>query len=135
MTEDALAVIHPGLGLTAQDGRRIGWRKFGVPPSGPMDTHASAWANRLLDNPPDAPLLEMVLQGARLVVLQDAWVAVTGADALATIPSWRAVRVWKGEEVNFPENRSGVWIYLAVEGGFTVATPLGCASTYARAGL
>jgi biotin-dependent carboxylase-like uncharacterized protein len=135
MTEDAIAVIQPGLGLTVQDRRRIGWRKFGVPPSGPMDAHASAWANRLLDNPPDAPVLELLLQGARLLVLQDAWVAVTGADASATIPGWRVVRLRKGEEIYFPENRSGVWIYLAVEGGFTAPAPLGCVSTYARAGL
>ena len=135
MHEDVFKVIAPGLAATMQDQGRFGWRRFGVPTSGPMDDHAAAWANRLLDNPPEAPVLELLLQGAKLAVLNDAWIAITGADAEANLPTWRIVRAKADEMIQFPHARSGVWIYIAVEGGFESDKVLGSASTYQRGGL
>ena len=62
-------VLHPGLGGTFQDRGRSGWRRFGVPPGGVMDDHAAGWANRLLENAASAPVLEVLLQGAKLAVI------------------------------------------------------------------
>src|SRR5439155_13119453 len=128
-------VLHPGLGATFQDQGRRGWRRFGVPPSGAMDEHAAMWANRLLDNPLGAPVLELLFQGAKLAVLRDAWLAITGADAQANLPTWRTVHAKADEVIQFPKNRSGVWIYIAVEGGFEGERLLGSASVYQRARL
>jgi biotin-dependent carboxylase-like uncharacterized protein len=135
MNTDVLTVVQPGFALTLQDRGRHGWRRFGVPPGGAMDEHAAAWANRLLDNPPGAPVLEILLQGARLVALRDVWIAVTGADAQCNVPRWRAVRVAARETVEFPRHCSGLWAYLAVEDGFAAEPWLGSVSAYARAGL
>jgi biotin-dependent carboxylase-like uncharacterized protein len=132
---DVLEVISPGLGATIQDCGRVGWRRFGVPTGGAMDDHAARWANRLLDNSLEAPLLELLLQGAELLVRHDAWIAITGADAEATHPMWRAVHVKAGERIHFPQRTKGVWIYIAVEGGFDAPRWLGSASVYARGGL
>ena len=135
MSAQILKILQPGLGATLQDQGRRGWRRFGVPPGGAMDEHAAAWANRLLVNPPDAPVLELLLQGARLAVLGAAWIAVTGADADANVPTWRTVRVQAGDAIHFPQNRSGVWTYLAVAGGFGGERWLGSASVYPRGRL
>jgi biotin-dependent carboxylase-like uncharacterized protein len=62
-------------------------------------------------------------------------VAVTGAAGDATVPAWRAVRMNAGDPIQFARNRSGVWIYLAVEGGFVGQRMLGSASVYARGQL
>ncbi|MBI4664655.1 MAG: biotin-dependent carboxyltransferase [Verrucomicrobia bacterium] len=129
---EVLKVIDPGLGATVQDQGRPGWRRFGVPASGPMDDHAAAWANRLLDNPPEAPVLELLLQGAKLAVLADFWIAITGADAQSNLPMWRACHAKTGQIIQFPRERSGVWIYLAVEGGIVAERFLGSASVYPR---
>jgi biotin-dependent carboxylase-like uncharacterized protein len=130
-----LQVIAAGLGGSIQDRGRPGWRKFGVPPGGVIDDHAATWANRLLDNPADTPVLELLFQGARFVTLRDVWLAVTGADAHSNVPMWRAVLLRKGATLEFPRNRSGVWIYLAVEGGFFSERILGSASANPRARL
>jgi biotin-dependent carboxylase-like uncharacterized protein len=135
MSAAILKILDPGLGATVQDLGRRGWRRFGVPPSGAMDDHAACWANRLLDNPPSAPVIEFLLQGANLEVLGDCWIAVTGADADASVPTWRAVHVEAGERIRFPHVRSGVWIYLAVEDGFEAPRLLGSASAYPRGRL
>src|SRR6266536_6549782 len=118
MTHPVFEILEPGIAATLQDCGRVGWRRFGVPPGGAMDDHAAQWANRLLDNTPDAPVLEFLLQGAKLRALSEAWIAITGADADASVPTWRAVRTNEDEELLFPASRSGVWIYLAVESGF-----------------
>jgi len=135
MNDVVMRVLSPGFGASVQDRGRVGWRRFGVPSSGFMDGHAASWANRVLDNPPSCPVLELLLQGASLEILQDVWIAITGADAGAAVPMWRAVRIQAGEKIEFRRNRSGLWTYLAVEGGFSSTTLLGSASAYARGGL
>ena len=99
-----------------------------------MDDHAARWANRLLDNHVDAPVLEL-LQGVELSVRQDTWIAITGANAESSHSCWRAVRVRGGETICFARQRHGVWTYIAVEGGFDAPRFLGSASVYARGAL
>ncbi len=132
-----LRVLSPGLGLTIQDRGRPGFGRFGVPRSGAMDPHAFTWANRLLDNSPNAPSLELLLQGALLEVLSDAWITVCGADLACSVPRWRTVRVKTGSHIEFSQNKSGIWAYLAIEGGFGNPAEhyFGSHSTYADAGL
>lgn len=125
---DVLEVVSPGLLATIQDGGRPGWRRFGIPPGGAM--HRGAWreANRLLDNPPEAAVLEC-LQGASLVVLETV--------ELATAGTWGA-RAWRaaaGERIEFPASLAGVWHYLALPGGINAERFLGSASVCARAGI
>src|SRR5262245_37791321 len=135
MNLELFQVLDPGLGATVQDRGRVGWRCFGVPPGGVMDNHAAGWANRLLDNPLATPVLELLLQGARLKAVRDAWIAVTGAEVEASVPKWRVCRVERGEVIRFPHNHCGVWIYLGVAGGIDAERLLGSASVYPRGHL
>lgn len=135
MSLEIFKVLSPGLGITLQDQGRVGWRRFGVPPSGAMDDHAAHWANRLLDNPPAVPVLELLWQGAKLAVLQEAWIAITGAGSDGHVPTWRAVRVRTGDVIQFAHPRSGLWTYIAVEGGLKGRRMLGSASVYPRGKL
>ena len=136
LEQPLLEVISPGMGMTIQDGGRIGWRRFGVPMGGVMDDYSARVANLLVDNAPDTPLLEMLLQGQRLRVLQSTWIALAGADGSSTLANWHAARITAGSELVFPCNREGVWIYLAVAGGVTDGPGMfGSSSVSARAGL
>jgi 5-oxoprolinase (ATP-hydrolysing) subunit C len=135
MSVEIFKVLSPGLGITLQDQGPIGWRRFGVPPSGAMDDHAAGWANRLLDNPPTAAVLELLWQGAKLAVLHDAWIAVTGAESETRLATWRAVMVRTGDTIEFARVQSGLWSYIAVEGGFEGPRMLGSVSVYARGKL
>lgn len=125
---NVLEVRSPGLLTTVQDGGRPGWRRFGLPPGGAMDRGAWQLANRLLDNPPDAAVLEC-LQGVRLQVIE--------AVNLATAGAWGA-RAWTAqaaEIIEFPPSLAGVWHYLAVPGGVAAERFLGSASACPRAGI
>ena len=133
--EPVLRILEPGLGMSLQDTGRQGFRRFGVPTSGTMDPLTAAWANRLLDNPPDAPVLELCLQGQRLEALCDGWIAVCGGSHPRGQAPYRAFRVRAGESLNFGHGDSGVWTYLAVPGGFRAESFLGSCSTNPRAGI
>jgi len=129
MIDKVFDILDPGLGATVQDRGRVGWRRFGVPPGGAMDEHAAGWANRLLENHPNAPVVEFLFQGAKLRALRQTWIAVTGA-AAANVAAWRAIRISEGDPLEFSTSHVGVWIYLAVEGGFEADRRLGSASVY-----
>lgn len=132
MSIDAFSIVRAGIGASIQDRGRPGLARFGVPPGGVMDDHAAGWANRLVDNPIDAPVLELLLQGARLDVLGDTWIAIAGADAQCNVPLWRRTFVRAGDSIVFPASRDGLWTYVAVEGGFDAPRYFGSASVYPR---
>jgi len=100
-----------------------------------MDDHAAAEANRLVGNATTAPVLELLLQGARLRVLRDTILAVTGANADANVPLGARITVPAGGHIEFPRNRTGVWSYVAVAGGFVGVPLLGSVSAYPRGGI
>lgn len=130
-----LKVLSTGVGLSVQDGGRPGWRGYGMPGGGAMDRYALAAANRLLGNAPQAPVLEIMLQGTRLEVLQDTWVALAGADLGCDIEPWSAQWVAAGTVLSFSQNRSGLFGYLALPGGIVAKRWLGSAAMDARIGL
>ena len=133
--EPVFRILESGLGLSLQDTGRHGFRRFGVPTSGTMDPVTAAWANRLLDNSPDAPVLELCLQSQRLEALRDGWIAVCGGSHPRGQARYRAFRVRAGELLDFGPGDSGVWTYLAVPGGFRADAFLGSRSTNPRAGI
>lgn len=130
-----LRVLSTGLGLSLQDGGRPGFRRFGVPTSGAMDPAAALWANRLLDNPTEAPVLELCLQGQRLEVLRAGWIAMSGSSHPKGQSPYRAFRVRAGDLLDIGPGATGVWTYLAVPGGFCADSFLGSRSTNPRAAI
>ncbi len=129
MMTDVLEVLATGAGLTIQDGGRAGWKRFGLPPGGAMDQAAAARANRLAGNAPDAPVVEMLLAGARFRAL--APVALGFAD----LAGGRGFSAGTGEVIDFGGSRAGVWSYLAIGGGLAAERWFGSASVNVRAGL
>lgn len=131
----ALKLLSPGSGIALQDGGRIGWLRYGVPRGGAMDRHAMRTANKLLGNRPDAPVLEVFMQGLRLRVVEDTWLAVAGADFCPVVPAWTARELKAGEVIECSAKEGGVFSYLAVPGGFAAERWFGSASTDLRNGL
>lgn len=130
-----LHILSKGVGLSIQDRGRFGWRRFGVPSGGAMDCHSMAVANRLLGNRESAPVLEICMQGARVRVLEDTWLALAGADLGCALKPWRASRVSAGTVLNFTGLQAGLFAYLAVPGGIQAELWFGSASADSRNGL
>lgn len=129
------SVISPGLFTTVQDSGRYGYQKFGIPVTGVLDRFAARIANFLVGNDSSCALLEITVGGPRLTVLNDAFVAITGA-ALEirlngnSIPGWAAFRVRPGDLLDIGGVKSGCRGYLAVTGGIAVPLVMGSRSCY-----
>jgi antagonist of KipI len=135
-----LEIWEPGLLTTVQDGGRVGWARYGVPPSGPLDKAAFRAANRLVGNPPDAAGLEITLTGPTLRCSRPSLVAVCGAEfelwaGSIRVPTWHAVFLRAGQWLYFGERRQGARAYLAVDGGMDVPLFLDSRSTYLTGGF
>ncbi|CAM4352022.1 5-oxoprolinase subunit PxpB [Deinococcus marmoris] len=126
----ALRVEKPGLLDLLMDGGRLRQAQVGLARSGPLDTRSAHFANGLVGNAPDAPLLELTLKGPVLTALRDLVVGVAGFGMRPEgQPMQRSFRLRKGETLRFSSNQLGARAYLAVAGGFEGAPFLGSCST------
>ena len=126
--------------VTLQDSGRRGWQSYGVPVSGPMDWFAHCAANSLINNSPDAVVIEIGLGEAEFRAKRDCVLAVTGAgfevaNYVWTFPLWTSFYVRAGWRVHVQKTSGGNWTYLAIAGGFETKAMLGSKSTYLRGGL
>ncbi|HEK1687639.1 TPA: biotin-dependent carboxyltransferase [Pseudomonas putida] len=123
-----------------QDAGRLGVRHLGVTQGGALDWVAMNWANWLLGNALDAPVVEVALGGLSLLAEQDCVLALAGADLDARVDDqplapWRSFALHKGQRLTLRQPRQGVRAYLAAPGGFAGEAVLGSCSTVAREAL
>ena len=122
-------VLRPGFYTTLQDTGRYGVAQYGVPQSGVMDSFSAGKANLLLNNDPNAAVLEILMTGPVLEFSSETYIAVCGAqfDILLNdqpISLAKRYRVQKGDVLKFGRLHKGLRAYLAVSGGFQTESVL-----------
>lgn len=139
MSTARISIVAAGPLTSVQDRGRPGWRRFGVPPSGPIDRRAFAAALAALGLATDAAAIELSL-GGLTIIAEDAPIAIalTGA-ATATIDGiaiggWCATTLMPGAKCRI-EASGGNWGYLALAGTIEAPAWLGSRSTHLIAGL
>lgn len=120
-----------------QDAGRFGVRHLGVTQGGGLDWRSMSWANWLLGNGLDAPLIEITLGGFTVVAEDDCVLALAGADLGAQVDGealapWRSFRLNKGQRLQFTQPLLGARAYLAAPGGFDAPKVLGSSATVVR---
>jgi len=136
----ALSVIAPGIHATVQDRGRFGLQALGVPVSGVLDPVALRLVNALVGNEPDTAVLEFLHQGPTLEVGTDSIRVAAGSceiellgEPARRLPPWQSLRLARGMRIRLAATQGSACGYLAVEGGFALASVLGSQSTYSRA--
>jgi antagonist of KipI len=129
-----LEVLEPGPLTTVQDLGRYGFGRYGVPPSGALDSFALRTANLLVGNPDGEAGLEITLMGLKVKALTSVVLAIGGGDLRPcmngeSIATWRSHRMKKGDTLHFKSPKSGCRAYLAIGGGILVHPVLGSKST------
>ncbi len=130
----ALRVEEPGLlDLVMDSGRRMAGR-LGLAASGALDGRLAGLANRLVGNPPDAPLLELTLKGPVLSALRPLVAVFVGygmrplvGGAPVEVAQTFALRT--GDKLHFAAAPDGARGYLALAGGLESDRFYGSAST------
>lgn len=120
-----------------QDAGRFGVRHLGVTQGGAADWRSMSWANWLLGNGLDAPVIEITLGGFTVVAEEECVLALAGADLGARVDGealapWRSFRLHKGQRLQFTRPLLGARAYLAAPGGFDAPKVLGSSATVVR---
>ena len=137
---DVLEITMPSLLTSIQDLGRYGFGRFGVAPSGVLDSVAMRVANILVDNPESEAVIEITLPGLKANILSDVVVSSTGADLGMHINDqpcvpWRSYRLNRGDTLSFDSLNHGCRSYLAIGGGVKVPLVLGSRSTNIGSGF
>lgn len=120
-----------------QDLGRFNFQHIGLSTGGAADEQAYLWANRLLNNPPNSPALEICFGGLQLQAQTQTSIAITGANMHVTrndkrIENWQSHILSPGDILRFGHARSGIRGYLAVHNGFQLSASFGSVATVLR---
>ncbi|WP_095187736.1 biotin-dependent carboxyltransferase family protein [Pseudomonas sp. Irchel 3E19] len=120
-----------------QDAGRFGVRHLGVTQGGAADWRSMSWANWLLGNGLDLPVIEITLGGFAVLAEEECLLALAGADLGAQIDGqplapWRSFKLHKGQTLKFTQPLLGARAYLAAPGGFDAPKVLGSSATVVR---
>ena len=137
---ETLKILSPGIMTTVQDLGRYGYGRFGVAPSGALDSFSLRIANLLVGNNEDHACLESMLMGPGIKVLTDVVMAVTGGDLQPKknkqpIEMWRSHAFKKNDILSFGPVVSGFRSYIAVAGGIGGPPVMGSRSTNLPSGF
>ncbi len=137
---ETLEIISPGIMTSVQDLGRYGSGRFGVAPSGALDSFSLRIANLLVGNREDQACLETMLLGPGIKTLTDVVMAVTGGDLQPKrnrqpIEMWRSQAFKAGDILSFGNALSGLRAYIAVGGGIGVPPVMGSRSTNLPSGF
>lgn len=122
---------------TVQDLGRYGFASQGVAQAGPMDSIASCWANSLLKNSVNQPFIEIGGGGFVAEFTRAVNFAVTGAWGDFTLDGERLIGpgcypAQAGSVLKIGRLNSGLFTYLAVDGGFDIEPVLGSVASCRR---
>jgi biotin-dependent carboxylase-like uncharacterized protein len=134
---NGFSVKQPGLLSLLQDRGRFGAHNLGLTTGGPLDSLAFDWANRLLDNDPNATCLEVSFGGLVLEAELDTSFIITGATAPCklngeAITQWQTQHIHAGDKLEIGFATAGTRSYLAVNDGFNISASFGSSSTVVR---
>lgn len=123
---------------TLQDGGRHGYRSYGIPTSGFMDSLSAQQANFIVGNPTNETMIEMIQVGASLEFLTSGTITLTGADMGAqlngfAIPRFEAIDIKQGDLLELGKATNHMVAYLAIAGSWDIPKILGSTSTFLRA--
>ena len=128
--------LKPGLQTTLQDNGRLGYQHLGVPVGGVLDAVSANLANKLLDNEPGNPVLEITLVGPKVEIQGACQIAITGANLSPQInerfvPMYTTIEVNDGDVLSFGKVENGCRSYIGIRGNLQIRKWLGSCSAVA----
>ncbi len=144
MSKNYFEIIRAGINTTFQDKGRNNLNHIGIPFSGAMDNRNYLFANRLVGNNLDLPVIEFAYQGPFLRYFGDSInIAITG-DVIFKIHKqnkeidgncYESYLIENGDEINILSTNKSVYGYLAISGEFDLKPQWGSCSTNTKANI
>jgi biotin-dependent carboxylase-like uncharacterized protein len=130
-----LKLLKSGFFTSIQDGGRFGYLNKGVPVSGFMDSFSATKINRLLENEPDAAVLEITMTGPTIEFDAPTYICLGGAEISVTlnnnpIQHFKVHKIEKGDILSYGKLKKGLRNFLAIKGGLKASPVLASRSQY-----
>lgn len=129
-----LKILNKGIYCALQDAGRFGYRHLGVPCSGAMDRYSLMYVNNQLNNPVNAPVLEVAGNGFTFIALRDVLLFFSGAGCEITVDSFRSetsalIKLNGGQTLKIEKINVGARVYIGIKGGFCASPVMDSIST------
>ena len=129
--------LRPGLYTSIQDMKRIGYKKYGIPNSGPMDEYSHILSNWLVDNSYSSETLEINYFGPKLKFNFDTTIGICGANFDAKINDKRieinrSIKVKAGDILDIGVCLNGGRLYLSFSAKMKLKKSFNSYSTYEK---
>ena len=127
--------------VTIKDLGRFNSGKYGYSQSGALDLYSYCMANSLLNNPINAPVLEITHGNLKLLFQEKhTQISITGADVSphvdnTPIKMWSNMIMEPNQELTLKSPKQGLRTYIGIKGNIEVDKILGSVSTSARDNL
>ena len=135
-----IEILSPGIYTSVQDLGRKGFRKFGIPTSGAMDSFSASFGNSLVGNEANTPVLEITINGPRLKFKANSICVLVGGEINARIgkvliKNNQVFAVNRDDILELREIKTGCRSYLCIKDGFRVTSQFGSCSSSPNAQL
>ena len=129
--------LRPGLYTSIQDMKRIGYKKYGIPNSGPMDEYSHILSNWLVDNSYSSETLEINYFGPKLKFNFDTTIGICGANFDTKINDKRieinrSIKVKAGDILDIGVCLNGGRLYLSFSAKMKLKKSFNSYSTYEK---
>ena len=129
--------LRPGLYTSIQDLRRIGFKKYGIPNSGPMDEYSHILSNWLVGNHYSSETLEINYYGPKLKFNFDTTIGIFGANFNTYLNNKkieinRSIKVNSGDILDIGICLDGGRLYLSFSAIMKLKKSFNSLSTYEK---
>lgn len=136
----SLEVKFAGPLCSLQDSGRMGFLRYGVTESGPMDRQAFRILAAMLEAEEGFNAIEVSLAGMAVQAKQTLTLGFCGGEFALSVdgealPSWGVFTLPAGKTLTIRAGESGSWGYLSCLGGFATDAWLGSTSSHLPSGL
>ena len=130
-----IKILRPGLYTTVQDMRRVGFKKYGIPKSGPMDEYSHVLANWLVGKHYLSETLEINYYGPKLKFNFDTTIGIFGANFDTYLNNQKikinkSINIKSGDTLDIGVCLDGGRIYLSFSAKMKLDKSFNSLSTY-----
>lgn len=133
--KNTIEILREGVYTSIQDLRRIGFKKYGVPKSGPMDEYSHILTNWLLDKKIISELLEITYYGPKIKINFDTKIALCGSKCEVKlnnnkIETGKTISIKSGDVLDIKKCINANRVYLGFSAKMKLKKTFNSKSTY-----
>jgi antagonist of KipI len=119
----SIKILHKGIADSIQDIGRYGFQHFGVQPNGCMDMLSATFANYILQNDVNNPIIELHFPSSKIQFLDNYIICITGANFVPvlnkkSIALNTPITVQKNDVLSMLQPLEGNITYIGVKGNY-----------------